>query len=171
MLLQRPCKSFYICLGYKKKCTVYNIRLYDLPLLTLWLLQYGISLKIYHNLKPFDMLFLNNTLSSCPIGLKFYKQHGSNKAMLSLKLHNVWANRDFVRFGFKVRFGRLCVIQQQPVVSLLYNARNSDVGNYCWWTGLILTVSLSLTLMAISHAGLITWPWVVSVCQQLYVGM
>ena len=74
-------------------------------------------------LKSREISFVHNLLINYPIALIFCAEHGSDTAMLCVKFRNdcrnvayVMDGWDYVRFGFKMSFGRISYIAQHPRV-------------------------------------------------------
>ena len=73
-------------------------------------------------LKASEIWFVHNIRFKCPIVLKFCTAHGSDIAMW--EFHSDWTTlearvidkRDFARFGFKIRVGRISHIVQRPIL-------------------------------------------------------
>ena len=90
-------------------------------------------------LKSGKISFVHNFRFSCPISLKFRTEHGSDTAVLCAKFQNDWLTEacvigkpDFVRFGFKMCFGRISHIAQGPdfFEAHICNKENGSMAEY-----------------------------------------
>ena len=96
------------------------------PMMTkLWdagaLCNIGYPSEIHLKLKSRETLFAHNSCFIWPIALKFCSQHGSITAVLYAGFQTDWTiktdvmdEQDFVRFEFKMSFGRISYIAQYP---------------------------------------------------------
>ena len=81
----------------------------------------GYPSEIHLKLKFHEISFAHNSCFSSPIALKFCTEHDSVTAVLCAKFQTDWTietdvmdERDFVRFEFKMSFGRISYIAQHP---------------------------------------------------------
>ena len=81
----------------------------------------GYPSETHLKLKSCEISFVHNIHLNCPMGLKFCTEHGSDTAVLCAKFQTdrwteawVMSKRDFVRFEFKMNFGRISHIAQGP---------------------------------------------------------
>ena len=83
--------------------------------------QYRISVQNSSQLKSREISLVHNIGVICPIVLQFCTEHGSYTAVLCAKFQNdrtteecVMCKRDFARFGFSMRLGRILHMAQCP---------------------------------------------------------